>query len=493
MSDINANIVVSPIDLGVVVNTNQLTFTPEAISLNLYAGGVGTSNSLTANIANVHIFGGTNGYVLQTDGTGNLSWTSQTGGGGNGSPGGADTQVQYNNGGLFGGTTGFTFISASGNLNVPGNVIAPNFIGTASYATTAGFTVSANIANVANSVAGANVTGQVSNSLISSTVYTNAQPNITSVGTLSNLAVTGNISSGNANLGNLAIANFFSGNGSLLTGINGANVSNIANANYANYAGNVVNATQSNITLLGTLTDLVLNNADVHLGTGSTGGGGSYVAIGINANAGTGGNFAVAVGANSSTTSNRAVAIGPYSSASAANALAIGSNTKSQGANAVAMGLNARASGIETIAIGYNAGFSGSSPRTLYIGSFAGNAGNSVTGGIGIGFHAGDILQGQDAIGIGYYAGGDHQSNRAIAIGYQAGYSYQGNYSIAIGWLSGNTNQHNNSIILNATGTEFNTSIANAFFVKPIRDVTGNVDFTKTLKYNPTTGEIGFV
>ena len=68
-----------------------------------------------------------------------------------------------------------------------------------------------------------------------------AQPNITSVGTLSNLSVSGNITSGNANLGNLVVANFFSGNGAFLTGIvvsggtaivNGnSNVSVIANAN----------------------------------------------------------------------------------------------------------------------------------------------------------------------------------------------------------------------------------------------------------------------
>jgi len=58
------------------------------------------------------------------------------------------------------------------------------------------------------SIAGANVTGQVGNALVAGTVYTNAQPNITSVGTLSSLSVTGNVS-----------ANNFTGNGSQLTGI----------------------------------------------------------------------------------------------------------------------------------------------------------------------------------------------------------------------------------------------------------------------------------
>jgi hypothetical protein len=54
---------------------------------------------------------------------------------------------------------------------------------------------------------------------VAKTVSQNAQPNITSVGTLTSLAVTGNISSGNANLGNLASANYFSGNGYYLSNV----------------------------------------------------------------------------------------------------------------------------------------------------------------------------------------------------------------------------------------------------------------------------------
>ena len=51
------------------------------------------------------------------------------------------------------------------------------------------------------------------------TVVNSTQSNITSLGTLTSLSVTGNITSGNANLGNLVTANFFSGNGSGLTGV----------------------------------------------------------------------------------------------------------------------------------------------------------------------------------------------------------------------------------------------------------------------------------
>ena len=78
---------------------------------------IGNIGNLTIPVGNIHILGGSNGYVLQTDGTGNLTWTAQTGGMGNGVPGGANTQVQYNDAGAFGGTAGFTFDNTSNTLS----------------------------------------------------------------------------------------------------------------------------------------------------------------------------------------------------------------------------------------------------------------------------------------------------------------------------------------------------------------------------------------
>lgn len=55
---------------------------------------------------------GTSGQFLRTNGAGVLSWATAEGGGGGGgetSPGGADTQVQFNNNGLFDGDSGLTF------------------------------------------------------------------------------------------------------------------------------------------------------------------------------------------------------------------------------------------------------------------------------------------------------------------------------------------------------------------------------------------------
>jgi len=54
-----------------------------------------------------------NGYYLQTDTNGVLSWAAG-GGGGGGSPGGSNTQVQFNNAGAFGGDPAFTFVNGTG-------------------------------------------------------------------------------------------------------------------------------------------------------------------------------------------------------------------------------------------------------------------------------------------------------------------------------------------------------------------------------------------
>ena len=77
------------------------------------------SNLSLGNVANLKITGGVNGYFLQTDGAGNLSWAAGgNGGGGNGSPGGANTQIQYNNSGAFGGDSGFTYNNLTDTVNI---------------------------------------------------------------------------------------------------------------------------------------------------------------------------------------------------------------------------------------------------------------------------------------------------------------------------------------------------------------------------------------
>ena len=52
---------------------------------------------------------GSNNYVLVGDTDGTVAWEAQSGGGGGGTPGGADQNIQYNNGGSFGGIAAFGF------------------------------------------------------------------------------------------------------------------------------------------------------------------------------------------------------------------------------------------------------------------------------------------------------------------------------------------------------------------------------------------------
>jgi len=195
------------------------------------------------NVANLSIGGGAAGYILQTDGLGNLSWTTQTGSGGGGNVGGSNTTVQFNDSGLSNGVAAFTFNKltttltvTSGNVNI-GNLNATGVVagtrlfsniatgtaplvvssttqvanlnaataGLATFATTANAVAGANVsgqvnyAAVANSVAGANVSGAVANATYATTagtVTTNAQPNITSTGTLTSLTSSGNVTVG---------------------------------------------------------------------------------------------------------------------------------------------------------------------------------------------------------------------------------------------------------------------------------------------------------
>jgi hypothetical protein len=76
----------------------------------------------------------------------------------------------------------------------------------------------------------------------------------------------------------------------------------------------------------------------------------------------------------------------------------------------------------------------------------------------------------------------------SVAVGGYAGSLTQGNYSVAIGYGAGETTQAANSIVINANGpTPLNCSNT-GFYVKPIR----NVGHSYYLRYDPTSGEIGY-
>ena len=73
---------------------------------------------------------GTIGQLLQTDGAGNITWvsTSTLGFSGSGTPGGDDTQIQFNDSGSFGGTTSLVWddtnqtLIATGTIDIYGNL-----------------------------------------------------------------------------------------------------------------------------------------------------------------------------------------------------------------------------------------------------------------------------------------------------------------------------------------------------------------------------------
>ena len=296
---------------------------------------VGTLSGLTVNgitnlgpNGNVIITGGSANSFLMTNGSGNLSWNTATLVPAQGS----NTQIIFNDAGSsYAGNTGFTFDKITGNVAIPGalSVVGnisgnritgtlvtanqPNIIevGALGYLIVSGNinagnlsvpsgTITANMfsgnANSLSNIPGGNVTGQVANALVAGTVYTAAQPNITSVGTLSSLNVTGNITS---------VSGVFNGNGAGLTNLAAANISGqVANALVA---GTVYTAAQPNITSVGTLTSLGVNGnltaANVIANTGAFYGNGSGLTS-LNATQITTGTLAQARLANSSITIN---------------------------------------------------------------------------------------------------------------------------------------------------------------------------------------------
>ena len=225
---------------------------------------VGNLTGLTiTNLNNFHLPGGTNGYVLQTNGNGNLNWTAQSGSG-NGSPGGANSQIQFNDSGLFEGSASLTWDAGNSQLNtvnigassatiygnlatvnatvttnltaanaefdstvsntvsVTGNITANFFLGNGSALT--GITATANGAGPNNSIQ------YNANGIFAGDANLSWDPTLNTLNTTTIQA--GNITANSNITSNIVSANFLYGDGS--------NISNIGNVNYANTA-NVAN------------------------------------------------------------------------------------------------------------------------------------------------------------------------------------------------------------------------------------------------------------
>ena len=251
----------------------RLVSTANVISANTVTANtlnISTLISVTGNITGNYILG--NGSLLTgistnpsniTSGTSNVTVVSSGGNvtigvGGTGNVAVFATTGEYVTGvvSASGNVTGSNLltggaISATGTLSVTGATT----LGTASTGNlSAGNVLTGGLISAAGNITGGNLSG----TSIAGTLTTAAQPNITSVGTLTSLTVSGNATSGNLLTGGLISAtgnitggnlltaglisatgnitgNYFIGNGSLLTGISGGG----GGANIANGTSNV--------------------------------------------------------------------------------------------------------------------------------------------------------------------------------------------------------------------------------------------------------------
>ncbi len=295
-ANITGNVSAGNVSATLLTGTLTTASQPNVTSLGTLTGLTVNGTSNLGPNSNVIITGGVANAFLKTDGSGALSWDTGTLVPAQGS----NTQVIFNDGGsTYAGNANLTFDKTNSTLTVGNSVIAGNVyansgtvrgslltgtlttaaqpnitsvgtltsLGVNGTITAAAFTANTGVftgngAGLTN-LAGANVTGTVSSATTASTagtVTTNAQPNITSVGTLSSLSVTGNTTTGNLSGANAVTANFFIGSGNNLSNIQGANVTGtVSSATTASTAGTVTTNAQPNITSVGTLSSLVVN------------------------------------------------------------------------------------------------------------------------------------------------------------------------------------------------------------------------------------------
>jgi hypothetical protein len=463
-----------------------------------------------------------NTYNWTFDRTGNLTLPSNTavikyangtpyGGSGNGTPGGSNTQIQYNNAGAFAGNAGLTFNQATGTLTatkISGNITAPggegqlllnvgNIIGAnigLSYNANANMLYSNGVTAVGHPVTGVQgfYVGVPGYAVLGSAVLAQFTSDIDSYS---------QVNQQNINSGNLASADY------IITADNGTDSTyyldiGMASSNHADpdFFGDTTSQNDAYIYVTGADQAGPSSNAGPgNLIIGSTNGVikmfvGNTAQANVVATVNQSG-VSVAGNITGSNVNTGIITLtnGAVIKDNAGDSVAFGQSAggTSQGNSAVALGQNAGATGQGTfaVAIGRNAGQTSQGGTAIAIGAGAGDTSQGSSA-VAIGSSAGLSSQSANAVAIGTGAGSSTQRVDAVAIGNAAGSLTQGIAAVAIGALAGRTFQANNSIILNATGANLDQTTANTFTVAPVRNDVANT--AEVMFYNATSKEVTY-
>ena len=285
--------------ISTITTNSNIYLTPNGtgnvqVTSSLFSNGNFTANALSnlGNVGNITITGGSNGYYLQTNGSGNLIW--------------ADVPTGS---GISNGNSNINIPNINGNINLTsaGNttmVVVGNGVNIQGYLTITGTLTAGNInANVSSNVVDANSanisgnifvgdTASIGNIRTDNILYANGSPWDLQQAAGSNTQIQYN--DGNTNFG--ASANFtYDDSTQLLTVIgnsqfNNANLGNLATANYVNLTSNLYVANTANVGSLRTDSLLYANGSTWDLG-GSPGGTNTQIQINDDGNFGASANF----------------------------------------------------------------------------------------------------------------------------------------------------------------------------------------------------------
>jgi len=241
---INTNVTPQTLTIDGNLSTSNIVISGNSISTK-NGESINIIGNVSYNIGNLNIDGGSAGYVVSTNGSGALSWqnfatlSNTQGFYGNAFVMGSATAGSTSNALTFSSTTSVTDGIASLN-SLLGNITDSN--GTLIHV--AGNVTAGNVNSRFYGDINGNILGTTASfTSVTGTLLTASQPNVTSLGTLNSLAVTGNVTAGNVN------SSFYGDQFGNSTGTSGS---------FTNVTGTLQTAAQPNVTSLGTLTELVV-------------------------------------------------------------------------------------------------------------------------------------------------------------------------------------------------------------------------------------------